>query len=381
MKELKNRLDNQAVGLLPILLFMILDNYISYFLSFVISLGFSFICIFLFNLLTKNKIYQFLLLPTVLTFFLYFLFLNFRIEPTFYQYSSVLIEMLFVVVLAFTGFTKSGVINRICKSDNPLFKRTQWRTTLNEFYFVSQIIQNVFTLHLFVVLVYMILPVSIHNPATENFLNSILAIILGVMIIIYEQLRIMIIQGKFRKEIWLPVLSDEGKVIGCVARSVSQGQPKKYYHPIVRIAVMYKGMLYLVKGDQEHSSAGKLDYPYQQDVLFRRSIDATVKETLGRLGKDKNIKPRFQLTYRFENEQVKQLVYLYTLRVDTEEQLKQTSSEHGKLWTVAQIGENLQAGLFSEYFDQEFSYLKSTVLLAESFLQSLEHTSSIQEAN
>lgn len=271
------------------------------------------------------------MLPTVLTFFLYFLFLNFGIESTFFQYSSVLIEMLFVVVLAFTGFTKSAVINRVCKSGNPLFKRTQWRTTLNEFYFISQIIQNVFTLHLFIVLVYLILPVNIQQPATENFLNSMLAIILGVLIIAYEQLRIMMIKGNFRKETWLPVLSDEGKVIGYVARSVSQGQPKKYYHPIVRIAVMYKGMLYLVKGDKEHASAGKLDYPFQNDVLFRRSIDFTVKETLGKLGKEKSLTPRFQLTYRFENEQVRQLVYLYTLRVDTEEQLKQSSGRPGKL--------------------------------------------------
>mgnify|MGYP007041018153 CR=1 FL=1 len=53
-------------------------------------------------------------------------------------------------------------------------------------------------------------------------------------------------QGSLRKEMWLPVLNDGGKVIGCIARSVSRSLPKKYYHPVVRVAVIYQGMLYLV---------------------------------------------------------------------------------------------------------------------------------------
>lgn len=33
-------------------------------------------------------------------------------------------------------------------------------------------------------------------------------------------------QGSLRKEMWLPVLNDGGKVIGCIARSVSRSLPK-----------------------------------------------------------------------------------------------------------------------------------------------------------
>ena len=62
MNKVKKGLDNQAVGLLPLLLFMFLDNYFSYLLSFIIGVTFCFVCIFLYQVLSKDKVYQFLLL-------------------------------------------------------------------------------------------------------------------------------------------------------------------------------------------------------------------------------------------------------------------------------------------------------------------------------
>ena len=38
MNRVKKGLDNQAIGLLPLLLFMFLDNYFSYLLSFIIAI-------------------------------------------------------------------------------------------------------------------------------------------------------------------------------------------------------------------------------------------------------------------------------------------------------------------------------------------------------
>ena len=68
MNKVKKGLDNQAIGLLPLLLFMFLDNYFSYLLSFIIGVTFCFVCIFLYQVLSKDKVYQFLLLPLVFCF-------------------------------------------------------------------------------------------------------------------------------------------------------------------------------------------------------------------------------------------------------------------------------------------------------------------------
>ena len=273
MNRVKKGLDNQAIGLLPLLLFMFLDNYFSYLLSFIIGVTFCFVCIFLFQVLSKDKVYQFMLLPSAGTLVLYSVFLFLKLEPVLFIYSPLITEVLLVVALAIVGFTRRTVIQRIRDSKRPSFKRTLLRTTLNEFYFLAQLVQNLYTLHLFIILLYSILPETMQNMRTERFLYRELGLVIGVLVIVYEQIRLSLMQGSLKKEMWLPVLNDNGKVIGCIARSVSRSLPKKYYHPIVRIAVVYNGMLYLVRRSKdEFVSPDTMDYPFHNYVLFRHSI-------------------------------------------------------------------------------------------------------------
>lgn len=368
MNKVKKGLDNQAIGLIPLLLFMFLDNYFSYLLSFIIGITFCFVCIFLYQILSKDKVYQFLLLPSAITLVLYSVFLCLKLEPVLFIYSPLITEVLLVVVLSIIGFSRRTVIKKIRASAQPNYKRTLLRTTLNEFYFIAQLIQNLYTLHLFTILLYSILPDTMQNVYVERFLYRELGVLIGVLVILYEQIRLSLMQGSLRKEMWLPVLNEAGKVIGCIARSVSRSLPKKYYHPIVRIAVVYDGMLYLNKRSRDsYVSPDTIDYPFDSYVLFRHSIENTVRETVGELAEQQDLTPRFLIRYTFENEKVKHLVSLYVICIRSEEQMSLCKKAGGKLWTNKQIEENLHSGLFSEYFEQEFAYLQNTILLAESF--------------
>ena len=185
MNKVKKGLDNQAVGLLPLLLFMFLDNYFSYLLSFIIGVTFCFVCIFLYQVLSKDKVYQFLLLPSAITLVLYSVFLCLKLEPVLFIYSPLITEVLLVVVLAFIGFSRRSVLKKIRTSKHPTYKRTLMRTTLNEFYFIAQLVQNLYTLHLFVILVYSILPDTMHNVHAERFLYRELGVLIGVLVILY----------------------------------------------------------------------------------------------------------------------------------------------------------------------------------------------------
>ena len=108
--------------------------------------------IFLFQVLSKDKVYQFMLLPSAGTLVLYSVFLCLKLEPVLFIYSPLITEVLLVVALAIVGFTRRTVIQRIRDSKRPSFKRTLLRTTLNEFYFLAQLVQNLYTLHLFIIL-------------------------------------------------------------------------------------------------------------------------------------------------------------------------------------------------------------------------------------
>lgn len=370
MNSIKKGWENQALGLLPLLLFLVLDNYFTYLQSFLVSVVFCTLSMLIFHGLRKDKVYAFMLLPASLTFVLYSFFLIFmRIESVLVVYTPLIVEVLFVVVLILIRMTRKGLMRKIRNSEIPAYQRTNALTLLNEFFFIAQIAQNLYTLHLFAVILYSIIPETMQNVWWSRLLYRDLGVIIGVLVIVYEQIRLMMLQGRLRKEMWLPVLNDKGNVIGSIAYSVSRLLPKKYYHPIIRVALVYNGMLYLSKRNAYSCvSPSLLDYPFYRYVLFRQTIEAAVHQAIEKLRVQiKTIEPFPLIRYTFENEKVKHQVSLFIVRINDEKLLEPLKEKNGKLWSVRQIEENLPHGIFSEYFEKEFLYLKNTVLLAENF--------------
>ena len=370
MNSIKKGWENQALGLLPLLLFLVLDNCFTYLQSFLVSVVFCTLSMLIFHGLRKDKIYAFMLLPASLTFVLYSFFLIFmRIESVLVVYTPLIVEVLFVVVLILIRMTRKGLMRKIRNSEIPAYQRTNALTLLNEFFFIAQIAQNLYTLHLFAVILYSIIPETMQNVWWSRLLYRDLGVIIGVLVIVYEQIRLMMLQGRLRKEMWLPVLNDKGNVIGSIAYSVSRLLPKKYYHPIIRVALVYNGMLYLSKRNAYSCvSPSLLDYPFYRYVLFRQTIEAAVHQAIEKLRVQiKTIEPFPLIRYTFENEKVKHQVSLFIVRINDERLLEPLKEKNGKLWSVRQIEENLPHGIFSEYFEKEFPYLKNTVLLAENF--------------
>ncbi len=377
MNRVKKGWENQAIGIVPLLLFLWLDNYLPYIDAYTISALCCLIALFAIQLWGKEKLYSFMLLPSAATFLLYALFmLTIPAKQIFAVNTPLIVEIFLVVSLIFIRFSKKTILRRARNAHEPAFLRAHSITSLNEFFFVALLFQNLYTLHLFTIILYSIMPEPMQSTRLSDFFYRDLGLIIGLIVIIYEQIRLLMVQGRLKKEMWLPVLNDQGNVIGCIAYSVSRLLPKKYYHPIVRVALVYKGMLYLTQRNA-HScvSASMLDHPFNKYVLFRQSIDQALSECLAPLeGKGEKIHPRLLIRYTFENNTVKHQVSLFVVCIRNEQLLEKFTKEHkGKFWFASQIEENLHTCLFSEYFEKEFSYLKNTILLAENFSCQDEH--------
>lgn len=369
MNRIRKSWENQALGILPLLLFLLLDNYISYLHAYTISAIFCVLSMFVFHILRKNKIYSFMLLPSFLTLVLYAFFLIFmRVEEVLAVYTPLITEILLIIVLTVVKIVKKPLLHRVRDAQHPAYEKTHNLTMLNEFFFIAQLFRNLYILHLLGIAFYNILPEEMKDIRFNRFLYRDMGLIIGVAVIVYEQIRLLMVRGRLKKEMWLPVLNDKGSVIGCIAYSVSRLLPKKYYHPIVRIALVHKGMLYLAKRNEyAYVSASMIDYPFYRYVLFRQSIEAAAQQAVEGLktlvGK---IQPRLLIRYTFENERVKHQVSLFVICIQDEQVIEQYKQvQDGKLWSIQQIEENLGKGIFSVYFEREFSYLKNTILLAE----------------
>lgn len=369
MTRIRKSWENQALGILPLLLFLLLDNYISYLQAYTVSAIFCVLSMFVFHILRKDKIYSFMLLPSFLTLILYAFFLIFmRVEEVLAVYTPLITEILLIIVLTVVKIVKKPLLHRVRDAQHPAYEKTHNLTMLNEFFFIAQLFRNLYILHLLGIAFYNILPEEMKDIRFNRFLYRDMGLIIGVAVIVYEQIRLLMVRGRLKKEMWLPVLNDKGSVIGCIAYSVSRLLPQKYYHPIVRIALVHKGMLYLAKRNEyAYVSASMIDYPFYRYVLFRQSIEAAAQEAVEGLktlvGK---IQPRLLIRYTFENERVKHQVSLFVICIQDEQVIEQYKQvQDGKLWSIQQIEENLGKGIFSVYFEREFSYLKNTILLAE----------------
>ena len=116
MNNLKRGINNQALGLLPWLLFIFLNDHLPCTLSFIASISICIVCLFLYQALNKKKIYHHLLLPVAVSIFLYTLILGFHSSFLSYLYLPLIMEILLMISLTFVLLSKRIIFNFVFHS-------------------------------------------------------------------------------------------------------------------------------------------------------------------------------------------------------------------------------------------------------------------------
>jgi len=229
------------------------------------------------------------------------------------------------------------------------------------------------SMHLLLVLLVFLFYGEDGSFAEESFIMATGQVVL-LLIIMMESWRLYLLNRKLLSEEWLPVVTERGEVTGRVAKSITKDMKNKFMHPVVRVALIYKGTIYLKERDASRLlNPGLLDYPFEKYMQFNDDIDVTVRNSIAKECGGQNIPLRFLLKYTFENETTKRLIFLYVSDIDEEELFNSLPLSGGKLWTEAQIEDNMGTSIFSECFELEFEYLKNTVLLAHQFRNKLKN--------
>lgn len=354
---------NTSLGLLPWLFFIVMQNVASP-VNAVIAGGTSWILLmFYFYKIRNNQAVRILL--QIIGFVLLVaaagsLWILAPVNP------ALLSEIVLLIFLWFFNTFRSKIIRRYLRFESTYTKKKK-TISLNELFYVIRICWNTLFLHLIIAFVYFIIPLSYHSTQLDTFVYQYLGIILTVIVIAYEHVRLSIIRKQLNEEEWLPVTNETGRIIGKIAKSVSVNSGNKLLHPIVRIALVYKGKLFLSERPETFLvETGKYDHPFEEHLKFNQTLD----DVVGELIPDSldQIKTRFVFKYVFKNKAVNRLVYLYTVAVHNKEPLHSLNLPQGKIWGEKQIEENLGKGTFSDLFEKEYEILKSTILLAEKII-------------
>ncbi|ETK12861.1 hypothetical protein T235_06970, partial [Tannerella sp. oral taxon BU063 isolate Cell 8/11] len=181
---MRHGLNNQVVGLTPLLLLVVLNYTYTYLISYLISSAVCLVGLIVFWGPVRRRRYQFMLLPTAVALALYSLFFVLQLGNMLADYSPLVTEWLLVVVLSSISTMQRVIVGRVRRSRRPVLRRTRLRTALNEFFFVARITQNAYTIHLFIILFYKILPEADQTLRLEQLLQRefLLAISLGLML-------------------------------------------------------------------------------------------------------------------------------------------------------------------------------------------------------
>lgn len=159
---------------------------------------------------------------------------------------------------------------------------------------------------------------------------------------------------------WLPIVTDEGKIIGQYPRSELH-KGLKILHPVVHLHVIdYSKMLLLQKRPENKLvQPGKWDTAVGGHISTGESLESALeRETFEETGL-KDLIPTHVKTYKWETEIEAELVYMYVVKTTQKPSIQSDEVEELRFWSITEIEKNMENGIFTPNFIHEFRLLIS----------------------
>lgn len=349
-----------TLGAIPVALLLLINYYLPLYVT--LGIGAAFILILLFlsrfyfrktpTYTLRNSIASYLIIGGVS--------LIPGVRMFFEGHDSLLTEMVVLIVFLSFYLSRRHWRNKIAR------KRRKYKDyALLQFSFdvsITRVAIFLLALHLLITTIYLLLFAHYRTAGLDFLIIHVLLTLFIICQFVYEFIHFRLLRNKLKEEKWLPIINENGGVNGKIAESIAGTEGSKYMYPVVRVALTSQGRIFLGERPEDAIIDPKLlDHPFEANVYFQETLDDAVASAV-ESNKDLGLEPRFMIKYTFQNENAKRLVYLYCINILDHSLLNELKLPDGKWWTSNQVKENLQSGIFSELFEQEFDFLDSTVL-------------------
>ena len=356
-KQIKESFFNPVLHLLPLLVFLVVDDFfgmsMGWKISFPIALGLLIYVYFVYNrIFTWHLIFTAFYLVVTIIAWLETLF-PIKIIKKDIVYEVVVLFGLFIFMVFRKQIQKtiSGIISGLIPMTN----------NFNEFYRVIWA--------LFIVLVVYVSSFLVVDALIKDdilYLLLLQYIYVGVIIFLscYELIRVQYIRAKLLKEEWWPIVSTQGKIIGSIQHLTSLKDEKNYMHPVVHVLLIDKGMILLKKREfNDPESPDLWDSSISNHVKMGETIEKCVERSADEKYGINNFRFMYLSNYSVIGKNEKQYAFLFVSCLQTEYKLHPITTEQTKWWTQRQIEDNMNEGIFSENFKMEFDLLQRSGLL------------------
>lgn len=206
------------------------------------------------------------------------------------------------------------------------------------------------------------------NPNNFKQLSTLLHWIFALSILGlmgFETLRVLMIRAKLADEEWWPIVSEQGKIIGSIQHLTSLNDKQNFMHPIARVHLIDKCMLFLQKKSTNDLYAPSLwDTAISNHMLVGETIEQCIDRTFKNQYDLSAVKYVHLSNYTRKAARENQFAFLFVSAQLSAESIKPCNTESDtKWWTLPQIEDNLESGIFSENFKLEYDILKRSGLL------------------
>jgi len=166
----------------------------------------------------------------------------------------------------------------------------------------------------------------------------------------------------FEDEEWLPVVEEDGKIIGKAPRSLCH-KGDKILHPVVHLHVFNpQGHIYLQKRPlQKLVQPGKWDTAVGGHISFGEDLETALRrEAYEEIGLE-NFSAKPLGSYRWDSDIESELVY-YFISYDFQKiRLHSEEVVEGRFWSPSQIERQIGQDIFTPNFEYEYRLLKKQI--------------------
>ncbi len=362
-------LKNMAVGLAPLIIFVIVDawaqNAYDETTSLKLALGAALIlgtAQFIYFWARDGKPEPFILADTGLLLVMGLISLILQ-KDIFFKLKPAIIEAILLIIIGLTAFSTSDMLLKMTSRymKEVRFNQAQiesMRRMMRTFFFCLLIHTAL--------IVYAAFYLSREMWAFIS--GGLFYIFMGVALL-YEFIKARISQGamkrKYKSEEWLDIVDSQGKTVGSAPRSVCHQNPNLIHQAVHLHVIDSQGRIYLQKRSPNKTvQPRKWDTAVGGHVVRGESIEnALTREIREELGMQRlPHEPLFRYLWRTDIES--ELVIAFRGFSNGPFTHPEAEIEEGKFWSVDEIDANLDTGIFTPNFEHEYRVMKSNGIVA-----------------
>lgn len=252
-------------------------------------------------------------------------------------------------ILAFSGIAPASFLPVSARRDMPLNpEQTKAVKTLFKRIF------SLLTTHLLVVTAALFL---LPAPAVSFISGPLLYFLIGGFFFLFILRRYRLMK-KYRREEWLPLVDEKGRITGKAPRSLCHSG-SKLLHPVVHLHIVdaRKGIFLQKRSLKKDLLPGKWDTAVGGHIGAGESVEEALKrETFEELGIT-DFEARFMGNYLWESPREKELVYSFLCTRYNRINIRNEEVDEGRFWPITEIEAHLEDDTFTPNFIREYRTL------------------------